>query len=75
MEKLPPLRKMSWKTPQNVEEMKWQWGNILVLGAKHGETTTAEENVPESVTNQGGNCVAVKKHPGFAGKTWRNYHR
>ena len=53
MEKLPPLRKMSWKTPQNVEEMKWQWGNILVLGAKHGETAAAEEECPGKRHNSG----------------------
>ena len=62
---------MSWKTPQNVEEMKWQWENILFFGVKHGETASAEENVPENATKHGGNCVAVGKHPGFAGNSGR----
>jgi hypothetical protein len=57
-----------------MEEMKWQWGNILVLGAKHGETAAAEENVPGSATKHGGNCGAVEKHPGFGGNSGRKMH-
>ena len=55
-----------------MEEMKWQWENILVLGAKHGETAAAEENVPENATIPGEMAAAVGKHPGFGRKTWRN---
>ena len=67
-----PQRKISRKTPQNMEEMKWWWKNILVLRVKHGETAPAKKNVPKNATIPGGNCGAVGKHPGFGGKTWRN---
>lgn len=52
-----------------------RWGNILVFGVKHGENAPAEENIPENATKHGGNEVVVEKHPGFAGKTWRNCSR
>jgi hypothetical protein len=67
-----PRKKMSWESPQNMEGIVWWWKNILVFGAKHGETATAEENVQENATKHGGNEVAMGKHPGFGGKTWRN---
>ena len=75
MEKLPPQKKMSREAPQNMEEIVWRWRNILVLGVKHGETATTEENVPENATIPGEMAAAVGKHPGFWRKTWRKCHR
>ena len=37
--------------------------------------TPQKKNVPENATKHGGNCVAMETHPGFWGKTWRNYFR
>ena len=44
---------MSRKTPQNMEEMKWQWENILVLRVKHGETAAAVGKHPGFWGNSG----------------------
>ena len=63
---------MSQKAPQNMEEIVGRWRNILVFGAKHGENAPAKKNVPENATKHGGNEVAMGKHPGFGGKSWRN---
>ena len=74
MEKLPPQKKMSRKTPQNMEEIVWRWRLILVFGVKHGGTAAAEENVPKSATKHGETVAAVGKHPGFGGNSGRKMH-
>ena len=40
MEKLPPQKKMSREVPQNMEEIVWRWGNILVVRVIPGEKCT-----------------------------------
>ena len=68
MEKLPPQKKMSRKTPQNMEEIVGRWRNILVFGAKHGENAPAKKNVPENATKHGGTIAAEGKCPGTVTK-------
>jgi hypothetical protein len=50
-----------------MEEMKWQWENILVLGIKHGETAAAEEEYPGKRHKTGRNCSSGAETSWFLG--------